>query len=80
MLDMQDGQIVFSKAGRDKGRAFVIVSVDNDFAQICDGETRPLCKPKKKKKKHLQPVNNIINIMGLHDFEVKKALEPYNKK
>ena len=80
MLDMQVGQIVFSKAGHDKNRAFVIVSVDNDFAEICDGETRLINKPKKKKMKHLQPVNKVINILDLHDFEVKKALKPYNKK
>jgi len=78
MLDMQLGQVVFSKAGHDKGRAFVIISADNGFAMISDGETRLIEKPKKKKLKHLQPVNNVIDISGLHDFELKGFLKIYN--
>ena len=43
------GDIVLSGAGRDKGKNFVVVSVDGIFAQICDGDLRKADNPKKKK-------------------------------
>ena len=48
------GDIVLSKAGRDKGNYFVIVSLDEMFAEICDGDLHKTDKPKKKKIKHLK--------------------------
>jgi ribosomal protein L14E/L6E/L27E len=60
---MQIGQIVFSKAGRDKGMPFVIVGIsserDGEYADLVDGKTRKLENPKKKKQKHIQPTNHI---------------------
>lgn len=53
------GQIVFSKAGRDKKRAFVVVSCEGDYLFLADGSLRPLNKPKKKKIMHVQKTNLI---------------------
>ena len=50
------GDIVLSKAGRDKGNYFVIMSLDEMFAQICDGDIRKIDKPKKKKLKHIKKI------------------------
>lgn len=48
------GQIVHSRAGRDKGRSFIVVSlVDEEYVLIADGDLRKINKPKKKKIKHL---------------------------
>lgn len=48
------GVVCTSRAGRDKGRAFVIVGIcDENHVLLCDGETRPLERPKKKKLMHL---------------------------
>ncbi len=48
------GSIVTSKAGRDKGRAFVVIAAEGDeFVMLADGETRKVSRPKKKKLKHL---------------------------
>lgn len=48
------GKVVYSKAGRDKDRFFIIVGKLNDeYVYISDGSLRLTQKPKKKKIKHL---------------------------
>lgn len=48
------GQIVHSKAGRDKNRYFIVVGViDEDYVLVADGQLRKINSPKKKKIKHL---------------------------
>lgn len=56
MLDESNhiGEIVKSKAGRDEGKCFLIVSILNeDYVFLSDGSIRTIEKPKKKKNKHL---------------------------
>lgn len=49
------GCVVKSLAGRDAGRMFVVIrEIDADFVLISDGDTRPLDRPKKKRRKHLK--------------------------
>ena len=49
-----EGEIVRSRAGRDRGRAFVILKlVDEDYVLLVDGRLRTLERPKKKKRRHL---------------------------
>ena len=47
------GQIVCSKAGRDKNRFMVVVGSDDKFFYLCDGKERPLSRPKRKNVKHV---------------------------
>jgi ribosomal protein L14E/L6E/L27E len=48
------GQIVHSKAGRDKDRYFIVIDIlNNDYVLISDGYLRRVEKPKRKKIKHL---------------------------
>ncbi|NCB73539.1 MAG: hypothetical protein EOM51_02175 [Clostridia bacterium] len=49
----RSSDIVFSLAGHDKGREFVVIKLDGDYALIVDGKTRKLTKPKRKNLKHL---------------------------
>ena len=55
-MDANPGQIVLSKAGRDKGKKFIIITVDkeNGYAYVVDGKLRKVENPKKKKLKHLE--------------------------
>ena len=54
---VEKGRLARSKAGRDKGRLCVVVQVvDEDFVLTCDGRLRTFDRPKKKRKKHLQPL------------------------
>lgn len=51
---VQVGRICYSKAGRDKGKYFVIVSIiDHAHVLVADGGMRKIGMPKKKKLKHL---------------------------
>ena len=53
-IPLEVGRIVRSRAGRDSGRLFVILSeVDSDFVIIADGLLRRIDRPKKKRRKHL---------------------------
>mgnify|MGYP000975982831 CR=1 FL=1 len=52
-MEVKLGEIVLSKAGRDKGSFFVVMSIDGDYVQICDGRKRKIDSMKRKKIKHL---------------------------
>lgn len=71
------GQVVISKAGRDKLRKFIIVDIINeDYVLICDGKLRKIEKPKLKKTKHLAKTSYIAN----KDISTNKMLIEELKK
>lgn len=82
------GQIVFSKSGRDKGRAFIVYDYNDDYVFIVDGDMRKLDKPKKKKKIHIQISksiaeeihNKLENGLYILDSDIRKALAKYNDR
>lgn len=85
---MEIGQIVYSKAGRDKGSYFAVVEiVDDEFVKIADGEHRKLKKSKLKKIKHLKSNGDKLEKIGeklkvdgqIFDAELRSALRPYNE-
>ena len=51
---LKKGQICFSKAGHDKGGAFIVLHSDDTYAYIADGKLRT------KKKMHIQ-ISNEVN-------------------
>jgi len=86
--DLKIGQIVKSKAGRDKGRIFLVCQVlDEQHVLVCDGDLRKLSSPKKKKMMHLVIYNTVLTEFAdklqsnenLDDAYVRKLLEPYKK-
>jgi len=77
------GRVAYSKAGRDKGRLFIVIGVINeDFVLISDGDLRPVEKPKKKRIKHLKYTDlvaeNIVEILKngrkLINADIQKTL------
>lgn len=59
-MDVFAGDIVFSKAGRDKDRPFVVLEVlDAQYAMLADGRVRRVDQPKKKKIKHLSKSGHV---------------------
>ena len=84
---LKKGQICFSKAGHDKGGAFIVLHSDDTYAYIADGKLRTLEKPKKKKKIHIQISNEVNseienmleNELYINDSHIRKALAKYNK-
>ena len=57
------GQLVVSLAGRDKGCICAVVGEPDEegFVLIADGKVRKVEKPKKKKLKHLKPIDWLPN-------------------
>lgn len=52
----QPGTLVRSLAGHDRGGIFAVLAADAAFVYIADGRRRPVNRPKKKKRRHLEPV------------------------
>ena len=72
--ELQIGQFVRSKAGRDQGSIFIIVSIiDENFVEIADGDIRRIEKPKKKKVKHLVITNKISEVIAGKVADNKKV-------
>ena len=53
-IPFEQGRVVLSLQGRDKGRCFIVLSaLDDEFVLMADGDLRKVQRPKRKKKKHL---------------------------
>ena len=64
-LPIELGSIVISKAGRDQGRAFVVVGeVDDDFVMVANGGLRKMDRQKKKRRKHLKPTGRVVKTVA----------------
>ena len=52
--ELQIGQFVRSRAGRDKGNVYIVYRIiDDRYVNVIDGDRRKLSNPKKKKVIHL---------------------------
>lgn len=73
--ELQIGQFVKSKAGRDKGNVLIVFGiVDEQYVLVVDGDLRKLEKPKKKKVKHLSKIGDV-------DMEIQNVMtadKPFN--
>ena len=84
--DLEIGQIVKSKSGRDKGRLFLVYEiVDQDYVKLVDGDLRKLENPKLKKVKHISPYKTVVaeikemldSNVELNNSQIRRILEPY---
>lgn len=86
--DVAVGQVVMSKAGRDKGRIFLVQDIiDAEHVFIIDGDLRKLDNPKKKKIKHLIVYKTILSELkdkfesniNINDAYIRKLLETFKE-
>lgn len=85
-MEIVEGTIVRSKAGRDKGDIFIVLSKDSDYVYLANGELRKVDRPKKKKLKHIQSTNSVSDFVKnkletvgkVTNSEVRKALAQFN--
>ena len=62
MTEVKVGQVVESKAGRDRGFRMIVYNIiDNKYVTVVDGRHRKIENPKKKKLKHLHLTPNIAS-------------------
>ena len=82
------GVVAVSRAGRDAGKYFVILEVQDDqHVLIADGELRKVHKPKRKKLKHLwirpyvaESIRDCLKEQKLlMDSALRKALTAFEK-
>ncbi len=85
---MKLGQIVYSTAGRDEGRTFVVVEIiDENYVRIADGDLRRIKSAKLKKIKHLKSMGETLDKIAeklenrqiVFDSELKSAIRAYNE-
>ena len=75
------GQIVSSKAGRDKNYFLVVVREEGSFVYVCDGKERPLERPKRKNVKHLSFTNTVLEKDSfITNKSLKKAIAVYRDR
>lgn len=85
--DINVGQIVKSKAGRDKDKVYLILDiVDSSYVTVVDGRLKKLENPKKKKIKHLMIYNHVIDDLSekkdskeVNNAYIREVLTPFNK-
>lgn len=77
------GQLVFSRAGRDHGRPFLVLGMAGpDRVYLVDGKLRRIAKPKLKNVLHVQPVNQTATAIQerlsrkemITDAEIRQAI------
>ena len=82
-MELEKGMLAISKAGHDKDCWYVVQKVEDNFVYLVNGETKKVDAPKKKKRKHLQPVNEIPELLAVKlqnqvpwtNEEIKRALK-----
>ncbi len=80
--------IVISLNGRDKGKPFFVLDKEDIYAMLCDGRSRRIDKPKRKKIKHIrletrsdsQTALNIKNGAKVTNSEIRRALAEYKTR
>ena len=81
-----DIKLVVSRSGHDKDSIYVIVKEEADMVYLADGKLKPLEKPKKKNRKHIQIIKQlpkeITEVFTQENFrneEIKRAIQLYQK-
>lgn len=75
-MELKKGNVVISRAGRDKGYYMAVIGTDNekDFVIVADGKERPLERPKRKNPKHLQKTNHAVDLEQMTDKKLRRLL------
>ena len=79
-MELAKGTVVISRAGRDKGRLLAVVGNDGRFVLVADGKERPLARPKKKNPLHLAVTRITVEVDGVSDKALRRALRDISEK
>ena len=72
------GKIVFSNAGRDKGKCLVVINCDENYVWVADGKERKLETPKRKNIKHISlTADSLTPDQFKTNKSLKKAIAVY---
>ncbi len=65
MEKLDQGHVVYSIAGRDKGLVYLVWATDADFVYLVDGRKRKPESPKRKRMKHVKS----LGVLEIKDLE-----------
>ena len=79
------GQVIYSKSGRDAGKAFLVVAYADERVSYADGDLRRLENAKKKNRKHIIEtefvdqtiMEKLQNGEKVSNADLRKALSNY---
>ena len=77
------GFLAYSLAGHDKGEIYLILDETKDYVYVADGLARPIDRPKKKNKRHIQVIKKIdrnADISSITNEDIKHIIKLYYKK
>lgn len=80
MLNYETGALVKSLAGHDRGRLYIIIEETEDSLFLTDGRIRPMEKPKRKKKKHVQVILKKIEDEEFTDENIRTFIKKYQSE
>ncbi|MFQ7311906.1 MAG: hypothetical protein ACLROL_08645 [Sellimonas sp.] len=80
MLNYETGALVKSLAGHDRGRLYIIIEETEDSLFLTDGRLRPMEKPKRKKKKHVQVILKKIEDEEFTDENIRTFIRKYQSE
>ena len=73
-MDISKSDIVISLNGRDQGKLFYVMHVEDNYALLADGKGRKLENPKRKKLKHVRRVSRTETRVALKILQGDKVL------
>lgn len=79
-MEFEKGNVVISKAGRDKDYFMAIIGEDKGYPLVADGKERPISRPKRKNPKHLQKTNYKIDLEQLTDKKLRTFIRALRKE
>lgn len=71
-MDAHPGEFAYAKAGRDRGKCFIVIAAQDNYVFLCDGKGRKVSTPKKKKLKH-------VELTGVWDEFISNKLQSVGK-
>ena len=78
-MDFVKGQLVRSKAGRDKTRTLAVLEVEGEMLLLADGNLRKVGDPKRQKAKHGAPTTTVLaNELLKSDQQLSDAIAAYD--
>lgn len=88
MMEYWTGALCASLAGHDKGEFFVIIGETGEYVSLANGDSRPLDRPKKKKKKHIQIIHDeeerkrksLIENGRIRNEEIRSVIRSYKRR
>ena len=59
-MDVQRGSVIYSLAGRDKGKRLICMEKGEKAILVADGKERPIERPKKKNINHIKVTKTVL--------------------